>query len=382
MNKKEISELSRRWKPEKCAVSRIYGCYVSVADKRIVADLNESLGRMPQDEAEHYLGLLKKVLSGAQGRNLVDIVFSTEQVADSDEHRLLMALKNSSLQDSDARQSFYQKIIDCLDMGEENYLILLAPDSYDVPRRGKDDSIQEDASDEVFSYFLCAICPVKEGKSSLGYFPGDNEFHCAGGRTVAPPELGFLFPCFDDRASNVYNALFYSRKPDQLHQEFIDGVFHTEPPLSSVEQRESFTAALIDALGDQCSLEVVQTVQEQLAERVSRHKEEKDPEPLALTAKDVGKMLRQSGVQEEQAVAFEEQCAASLGEGAVLNPANLMGAGKFEVKTAEATVTVDPACSYVVETRVIDGKPYVLIPAGAELEVNGIPVRIAVEPEE
>ena len=99
-------------------------------------------------------------------------------------------------------------------------------------------------------------------------------------------------------------------------------------------------------------------------------------------AKDVGKMLRQSGVQEEQAVAFEEQCAASLGEGAVLNPANLMGAGKFEVKTAEATVTVDPACAYVVETRLIDGKPYVLIPAGSELEVNGIPVRIAVEPEE
>ena len=381
MNKKEISELSRRWKPEKCAVSKIYGCYVSVADKRIVADLNESLGRMPQDEAERYLGLLKKVLSGSQGRNLVDIVFTTEQVAGSDEHRLLMDLKNTTLQDSDARQAFYRKVIDCLDMGEEDYLILLASDSYDVPHRGKDDSIQHDASDEVFTYFLCAVCPVKESKGSLGYFPGDNEFHCAGNRTVAPPELGFLFPCFDDRAANIYNALFYARKPDQLHQEFIDGVFHTEAPLSSADQRENFNAALIDSLGDQCSFEVVQAVQEQLAERISRHKEEKNPEPLTLTAKEVGQMLRQSGVKEEQTAAFETQCAATLGEGAALNPANLMGTGKFEVKTAEATVTVDPACSYVVETRMIDGKPYVLIPAGADLEVNGIPVRVSAETE-
>ena len=59
-----------------------------------------------------------------------------------------------------------------------------------------------------------------------------------------------------------------------------------------------------------------------------------------------------------------------------------MDAGKFEVKTAEATVTVDLACAYVVEARVIDGKPYVLIPAGPELEVIGIPVHIAVEPQE
>ncbi len=70
LNKKEIGELSRRWKPEKCAVSRIYGCYVG-SGKRIVADLDESLGRMTQEEAEFYLGFLKKVLSGAQGRNLI-----------------------------------------------------------------------------------------------------------------------------------------------------------------------------------------------------------------------------------------------------------------------------------------------------------------------
>mgnify|MGYP002231912594 FL=1 len=74
----------------------------------------------------------------------------------------------------------------------------------------------------------------------LGYFPGDNEFHCAAGQTVAPPELGFLFPAFDDRAANIYNALFYSRKANEIHQEFIDAIFHVEAPMSAVEQKEAF----------------------------------------------------------------------------------------------------------------------------------------------
>ncbi len=87
-------------------------------------------------------------------------------------------------------------------------------------------------------------------------------------------------------------------------------------------------------------------------------------------------MLRSCGVQEEQAAAFEEQCAASLGEGAVLSPANLIDTGRFEIKTAEARLVVDPACSYAVETRVIDGKRYILIPAGEEVEVNGLPIHV------
>ena len=53
MNQKEVAELRRRWKPEKNAVSRIYGCFVN-GNREIVADLDEPLGMMPQEEAEQY----------------------------------------------------------------------------------------------------------------------------------------------------------------------------------------------------------------------------------------------------------------------------------------------------------------------------------------
>lgn len=374
MNQKEISELRRRWRPEKNGVSRIYGCYVN-GNKEIVSNLDESLGMMSEEEAGKYLSLLKKALSGTLGKNLIDIVFSTQQVMDSEEHRLLSSLRSSALKDGQLRSAFYQKVIDSLDMGGCGYLLLLACDAYDVPRRGKDGELQADGAEDVFSYLLCCICPVKMGRAELNYFPGDNEFHYTAGQVVSLPELGFLFPAFDDRAANIYNALFYSRKPDELHQEFIDAVFHTDPPMSAAEQREAFQETLSQALEEVCSIEVVQSIHEQLTDHIARHKESKSPEPLTVTVEDIGGILQDCGVPQEQVSAFQAGCGERFGADAVLNPANLIDAGKFEVKTGQASVSVSPECSYLVETRMIDGKKYLLIPAGEDVEVNGQTVR-------
>lgn len=377
MNLKEVSELRRRWRPEKNAVSRIYGCLVN-ANKEIVADLDESLGIMSQEETEKYLGFLKKALSGTLGKNLIDIIFSTQQVMDSEEHRLLMELRSSQLKDGPVRQAFYQKVIESLDMGG-SYLLLLAHDTYDVPHQDRDGEEREDASEEVFSYVLCCVCPLKLSKPELNYYPGDNEFHCAVSQTVAPPELGFLFPAFDDRTANIYNALFYSRKPDELHQEFIDAVFHTEPPMSAAEQKETFQSVLSETLEDAFNVEVAQAVHEQLTDRITQHRESKNPEPLALTAREVGIILQDCGVVQERVDSFQARCDEQFGVGAALSPANLIDAGRFELKTAQAKVSVTPENSYLVETRVIDGKKYILVPAEEAVEVNGLAVRFAAE---
>jgi hypothetical protein len=44
-------------------------------------------------------------------------------------------------------------------------------------------------------------------------------------------------------------------------------------------------------------------------------------------------------------------------------------------------VSVTPENSYLVESRVIDGRKYILIPAGEDVEVNGLSVRVAGEGE-
>ncbi len=373
MNQKEVSELRRRFRPERSAVSHLYGCYVGTAGS-IIAYLDEPVSMLSQEEGEMFLGLLKKALSGSLGRNLIDIVFSTEQVVDSEEHRLLSALRDTALQDGAVREQFYQKVIQSLDLDGSGYLILLAHDAYDVPAR-RGDELDAETGDTVFSYILCCVCPVKDGKLALEFCPGENEFHsCLGKQVVSPPELGFLFPAFNDRAADLYSALFYTRKPDQLHQDFIDAVFHTEPPMSATEQREAFQAALAESLEEGCSMEVVQFVHERIRERLEEHKESGDTEPPAMTVGEAAALLAECGVSEERTAAFKESCGQRFGEGAVLAPANLVDTKRFEVKTAQMTLTMDPAFSALVEARIIDGKKYLLIPAGAEVEINGFPV--------
>ena len=250
-----------------------------------------------------------------------------------------------------------------------------------MPRRGRDGEEQQDASEEVFTYLLCGICPLKLGKPELNYYPGDNEFHCAVSQTVAPPELGFLFPAFDDRTANIYNALFYARKADELHQEFIDAVFRTEPPMSAGEQRETFQSALAESLEDGFNVEIVQAVHEQLTDRILRHKESKDPEPLALTARDVGSILQDCGVTQERVEDFRKRCDEQFGADAALSPANLIDAGRFQLKTAQAVVSVAPENCYLVETRIINGRKYILVPAEEDVEVNGLAGRFTADQE-
>lgn len=151
--------------------------------------------------------------------------------------------------------------------------------------------------------------------------------------------------------------------------------------MSAAEQKEAFQGALSGALEGACSLEVVQAVHGRLLEKIEANREDKEAEPLALSAGEIGGILRECGVAEERAAAFQAQCGEAFG-GAALNPENLIDAKRFDVKTEQATISLDPAYSYLVETRVIDGRKYLLIPAGEDVEVNGLPVEVTVgEPE-
>jgi len=335
---------------------------------------------MPQEEAQQYLNFLKKAFSGAPGKNLTDIVFTTEQVMDSEEHRLLMSLREDK---AEARQTFFQKVIENLDMGDSNYLILCANDAYDVPYHKHDDfdrSAQEydvGNDDQVYRYFVCAICPVKDGKLELGYYSGENEFHnCLAKQIVSAPELGFLFPAFDDRAANIYHALFYTKDSGKDHRDFVDAVFHTEAPIPAGRQKELFGEILSESLEADCSFDVVQAVHEQLSERMVLHKESKDPEPLTLTEREMGDILESSGVSPEHAEAFCARCTEELGEGTPLRPANISSASRMDIQTPEVKISVDPKNSHLIQTRVIDGHKYILISADAGVELNGLAVEI------
>ena len=375
MNTKEIGEIRRRQRRDRSNMTAIYGCYVN-DNKEIIAQFQQSTGIMPENEAEKYFGLMRRALSGTIGKNLIDITFKTSQVADSEEHRLLMELRKTRLKEENLRMDFYKKVVDTVSL-ESSYLILLGCDSYDVPFKSKDDALQNDASNEVYTYLLCAICPVKQTKPNLHYIPEEKLFHDGGMQNiVSAPELGFLFPAFDNRATNIYNALYYTHSPKESHEAFVASVFNTPIPKPAAEQKKSFEALLSVALDDECNMDLVQTVHEELCQRIELHKESKIPDALLVSKEDVKEVLNTCGISEEHMAKFSVDYDETFGFEAALHPKNIIDDKRFEIKTPDVSIKVAPDRTDLIETRIIGGVKYILINAEENVEVNGVNIHI------
>ena len=375
MNEKEIGEIRRHMRRDRSNMTAIYGCYVN-AQKEIITEFSQSLGIMPENESEKYFALLKRTLSGGIGKNLIDITFKTSQVAGSEEHGLLMKLRETKLKDEESRQKFYGKVIESVTM-EDNYLILLGCDSYDVPFKSKDDFSQADNSDQVYTYLTCAVCPVKMTKPNLHYVAEEKLFHDGAiNQMVSAPVLGFLFPAFDNRSTNIYNALYYTKDAKDNHEAFVEAVFNVPIGLPAAEQKQAFQALLGAALGEECSLDVVQTVHDEICQRIEMHKEAKVPEPLLIAKDDVKAVLKSCGVSEDNLSKFSVDYDEAFGFEADLHPKNIIDNKKFEIKTPDVSIKVAPDRADLIETRVIGGVKYILICADENVEVNGVSIHI------
>lgn len=380
MNEKEIGEIRRHMRRDRSNMTAIYGCFVN-DNKEIITEYRASTGIMSENEADKYFAILRKALSGSIGKNLIDLTFKTSQVAGSPEHELLMKLRETKLQDEDLRLEFYKKIIETIII-EGNYLILLGCDSYDVPFKSKDDTLQNDSADETFTYLICAICPVKQTKANLHYVPEEKTFHDgAMNQPVSAPEIGFLFPAFDNRSTNIYNALYYTRNIKENQEALIEAVFNTPVPKPAAEQKKSFEALLTTALGDECNLDVVQTVHEQLCERIELHKESKVPDPLLIDKEVLKDVLTSCGVSETGVSKFSVQYDEAFGFEAELHPKNIIDSKRFEIHTPDIAIKIDPTRTDLVETRVIGGVKYIMINADEDVEVNGVSIHFQGETE-
>ena len=286
----------------------------------------------------------------------------------------LMSLKESQLSDPNLLNEFYDKVITSYDYGE-NYLILLIHSAYDIPGKSTDGLEMEDASDEVYEHILCAICPVKLSKPGLSYQAELNEFHDRiRDWIVEMPEIGFLFPAFNDRSTDIHNILYYTKNAEDLRSGFVDEVLGCVLPMTAKNQKEIFHTLIEDTLGTDCSFDAVKNIHDSLYDIIEEKKEE--PDPVLFDKTDIKNLLANSGVETEKLENFEKSYEETTVSPAPMMASNIANTRKFEVKTPDVTIQVNPGRSDLVETKIIDGKPCLVIAINDAVEVNGIPVRI------
>lgn len=426
MTKQDISEIKKLFTPRNCSITRICGCYVD-GEKNKKAELKQAFLALPEEEMFKYFEILRKVLSGTPGKNLLTLDFplalemaGMAQTSDAgpdtfadaaapdellpdaaesgnnlpravlpDEtlpgdtpnaHEFLMRLKDSKLKDDALLNEYYDKIIENYEY-VGNYLILVVHDVYDVPGRTTDGIDMEDASDEIYEYILSCICPVELSKPGLSYDAEENTFHNRNRDwVVALPETGFLFPAFNDRGSDIHSVLYYSKNPEELREAFVEQLLGCPLPMSAESQKETFQALIEDTLGEDCGIEVVKNIHDRFTELAEEHKEA--PEPIVLDKNEVKTILADSGVANDKLSEFDRHYDETAGENTSLLMSNVMNTRSFEVKTPDVVIKVSPDRTDLIETRNIDGRECLVIALDGNVSVNGIAVRTVSESEE
>lgn len=248
MTKRDILELKRRLKKSECTFTKMSGCYVN-ANKEKVLTFNQDFRDLKEEEYYKYLDLANKVLSGTVGNNLLKLDFSKEAEEPLGPQQVLLGIRESNLLNEGLLDTFYQHVIDNFYF-TGNYLIILFRDTYDVPLKTSDNMKIGD-SEEVYEYILCAVCPVDLSKPALGYIQDDNRI---GARirdwVVGMPEIGFVFPLFDDRSANIHSTLFYTKNTKEPHDEFMKQILGCGLKHTTNEKKQVFKSIVLKAAPD------------------------------------------------------------------------------------------------------------------------------------
>lgn len=379
MNKKEVSEIRKQFSQTNCNITRIAGCYVD-HEKEKKMQTKDAFLSLPEEEAFKYFEIFKKALSGGLGKNLITMGFANDAELPDGQQAFLLKLRASKLQDDALLNAFYDSVIAHYSFAE-NYYIILIHGMYDIPGQSTDGQTMEDASDEVYEYLLCTICPVSLSKPGLSYDAEDNRMQDRiRDWVVDKPDKGFLFPAFTDRTQDIHNVLYYTKKTSELQPELVEQVLGAWLPISYDDQKESFKAVVSDTLAEKCDFTTVKNIFENLQETVEDHAD--NPEPLVLDKKDMKILFENSGVPEENMDSFEQVYDKVAGEKTELIAGNIADNKKFCVSTSDVELKVSPDRTDLLETRMIDGRPCLVIALDGTVTVNGIEVRAMSRKEE
>ena len=406
MNKKDVMELKKRFKKESCSIDRLAGCYVD-ANKNKAIKFNESFLNMDDEEFYKYLEIAKKTLTGTLGNNILELDFPLEEEATGGKQHFLYALRNDGLSSEELLDRLYDLIIDGYNY-VGNYLILVFHDTYDIITKTSD-NMKLDESEEVYEYLLVSICPVVLSKAGLGVREDENRI---GARIrdwiVGVPDLGFLFPAFDNRSADIHKVDYFIRDAKDSHSEVISDVLGCAPRMTATEQRNTFSAIVKRAFPNDTENgeEALINIQESFNARINTGEEltESEINSIILTPETMDEILVENNIEGEKARVIKEvtldefmeelppvsnlidskALAANEKErekkelvkevASLKNKVSELEEATSSSESGDVSIFVYPERADEIHTEIIDDKKYILIPVddNSSVKVNGV----------
>ncbi len=362
MNRKEISEIRRRYRPEFFCADRLAGFYVD-SEKNVKAEYLLDLRGIPDGELLRYLEIFRKSFRGRCGKNLLDMKLPGSVPGEEPEgRRLLEGMTVDRTGGRDAVRDLVAGITENYET-EGGYLVLLLHSIYDIPGQNE--------SDYVYDYLHCCICPVQPTKPVLKYDPETGRFLPGKAELAAGmPDAGFIYPAFTGRRADPDGILIYTGKdlPEKLIQ-FLAG---EELVISADTQRELLCRILEEALGEHGDYGTVDRIHRGL---LCLREERKDsPEVGMLEAGDLERILAESGASDDECLRCAIAWETFLGSRPLVL-GNVVDEKKISIELPGATVRAATDVPDAVFCAEAGGRKYLALQMDAGATLNGVKVR-------
>jgi len=392
MNKKEIAEIQKQFKPDNdlFVINRVATCCVTRRSEILYKSVRKFAGfaadskkdYIPTLECDQYLDIFKKTLSGSIGKSLIEFEFPYEQEQNNGAQVKLYNLLKDGFKDEDMVNDYIQYIIDNYDEPSD-YTIIMAHCTYSVPNKNDNDEHDEVDDTEVFNFILASICPMGLGDMCLFYNEDEKELtHKPNTEKIAkPPIAGFMFPTFDDRAADVNHVLYFSKNAKEPIKKIVEDVLGCTFGLTSEDEKTIFNNLLTKVAATSkgtaapaVPYEVAQNVHSQITDIVLKSSAESETPKLTKT--QIKKIFQESGVDEDKLENFDETYKSIVGDTMELKAVNVIDTSKMGIKSPDVVVNVKSTKSDKVSAQIINGKKCLVICLDEDVEINGLNVKV------
>lgn len=218
---------------------------------------------------------------------------------------------------------------------------------------------------------MCCICPVSLSKPGLSIKPveeGKIEDRIRDW-IVGQPLNAMLYPAFNDRTEDIHSLLYFSKNAKCMQEEFVHAMTGMQNEIRSGEDEKLlFGKKFSDCTNGSADYDILYAFQEKALEVL----ESADTDEVKVTPDKLGTMLKESGIEEEQAEAFVK----SMEDVKELNLGNLVDKSKMTITLPDATIKIPAQYAYRLEVKEIDGRMYAAFPIDENyIEVNGIAIK-------
>ncbi|MFD1851688.1 DUF4317 domain-containing protein [Oceanobacillus bengalensis] len=306
MNKQDIANIRKQFKldNELMNIKEIFNVYVQKESADIYHHVSQPFELLDRESQELFLVNFKKILTGQIDSKLFELTFKGG-VEESTQSILFEGLHADTTDDWKEYMLYIVEKMYANTKYDFDTVVTFISGEYRKPVKKRDADSEEGGNDQVYSnkFILCSLNKTDQPKKSLVFDYIEKQFKSNSDVdpiiNLTAPLKGFLFPTFNDNASDVNHILYSAGKANEPDVTFIEEVLNCEDIITAAEDKDCFELILNNVIGERVDSQVISNIYEELDKIVQENEEdEEETEAPTIDYQDVEHILAVSGVED------------------------------------------------------------------------------------